>query len=138
MDEVYVQIDAWLGEILDALAPGAHVLVVSDHGMQQLQGTGDHAPFGLFIAHGDAIRRGHRQFGSTVLDVAPTLLHLFDQPVPLDMDGKVLASVFDEAWLRTASIRYVDADTSLLPDLAIATDASVEALEELRALGYIE
>jgi hypothetical protein len=35
-------------------------------------------------------------------------------------------------------IRYVDADTSLSPDLTIETDASEEAIEELRALGYIE
>lgn len=138
MNDVYVQIDAWLGDILNALPPDAYVFVVSDHGMQRLQGSGSHAPFGLFIAHGDAIRPAHRLFGSTVLDVAPTLLHLFDQPVPFDMDGKVLASIFDEAWLRHTSLRYVDADTSLSPDLAISTDASEEALEELRALGYIE
>jgi predicted AlkP superfamily phosphohydrolase/phosphomutase len=138
VDEVYVQIDAWIGDILEVLPPDAHVFVVSDHGMQQLQGTGDHALFGLLIAHGDRIRPAHRQFGSTVLDVAPTLLHLFGQPVPLDMDGKVLASVFDPAWFRTSSIRFVDADTSLSPDGAIPTDVSEEALEELRALGYIE
>jgi predicted AlkP superfamily phosphohydrolase/phosphomutase len=138
LDEVYVQIDNWIGEVLDVLPPNAHVLVVSDHGMQQLQATGGHAPFGLLIAHGDRIRVGHRQFGSTVLDVAPTLLHLFGRPVPLDMDGKVLASVSEPAWFRTSSIRYVDADTSLSPEGAIPTDASEEALEELRALGYIE
>jgi predicted AlkP superfamily phosphohydrolase/phosphomutase len=138
MDEVYVQIDRWIGDILDSLSSEANVFVVSDHGMQNVQDTGNHSPFGLFIANGDAIRQGHGLFGSTVLDVAPTLLQIFDQPVPLDMDGKVLASIFEDSWLRASPIRYVDADTSLSPDLAIETDASEEALEELRALGYIE
>lgn len=138
MDAVYVRIDAWIGEILATLPDDATVLVVSDHGMQSLSGVGQHAPFGLFIAKGEAFRERSQVHGSTVLDVAPTLMYLFDQPVPLDMDGKVLTSVFADAFLEATPLRFADVDTSIVPPMSSSTDASEEALDELRALGYIE
>lgn len=138
MDEVYTQIDAWLGEILEALPQHATVFVVSDHGMQRIRNLGHHAPFGILMASGGGIRQGRSLSGSTVLDVAPTLLHLFAQPVPLDMDGKVLASIFESDWLAENPLRFSDTDTSLRPEDGVMTEASEEALEELRALGYIE
>ncbi|HSF14035.1 MAG TPA: alkaline phosphatase family protein [Vicinamibacteria bacterium] len=138
MDETYVKVDAWIGEILDALPRGATVIVVSDHGMQPIEGAGHHAPFGLFIANGENIRRGRSFHGSTVLDVAPTLLHAFAQPVPLDMDGNVLAALFEEDWLRSNPLRFTDVDTSMSLEGGETTEASEEVLEELRALGYIE
>lgn len=137
-DKTYVQIDAWLGAVLEVLPPHAHVLVVSDHGMHQIRDLGDHGPFGLFIAKGENFRRGHDIAGATVLDVAPTLLHLFGQSIPLDMDGKVLASVFESDWLVRNPLRFADVDTSWSPEIDGPTDIDEDALEELRALGYIE
>ena len=54
-----------------AASSGATVVVVSDPGMQPIQGGGHHAPFGLIIAAGDGVRRGYAFNGSIVLDVAP-------------------------------------------------------------------
>lgn len=142
MDATYVQVDRWLGRVLDALPRRAHVVLVSDHGMQPIEGGGHHAPFGLFVASGDGIRRGATFHGSTVLDVAPTMLHLLGAPVPLDMDGKVLASVFESSWLNAHLPHYVDVDTSFSPETDAAAngsdEASEDALEQLRSLGYIE
>jgi len=138
MAETYVQIDAWLGAVVDVLPPHARVVVVSDHGMQQIQKVGGHAPFGLVIVSGEHIQQGHTVAGASILDVAPTLLYLFGQPVPLDMDGHVLASVFESDWLERNPSRYADVDTSWSPEPGGMTEASEDALEELRALGYIE
>ena len=38
------------------------------------------------------MKRGERIYGASVLDVAPTVLHLFGLPAGADMDGKVLAT----------------------------------------------
>ena len=54
------------------------------------------------------------------------------------MDGKVLASIFESDWLAENPLRFSDTDTSLRPEDGVMTEASEEALEELRALGYIE
>lgn len=138
VDETYGQVDLWLKEMLDALARRATVVIVSDHGMQPIEGGGHHAPFGLVIAQGEGVRRGETFHGATVLDIAPTLLHLSDAAVPLAMDGKVLVPMFESAWLSEHPPRYADIDISFASDGEVATDASEEALEQLRALGYIE
>ncbi len=138
MDATYGQIDRWLAEVLEALPRRATVVLVSDHGMQPIEGGGHHAPFGMFVASGDGVRSGGTFRGSTVLDVAPTLLHLLGASVPLDMDGKVLASIFESSWLASHPPRYVDADTSLELEAGGPVEASEDALEQLRALGYIE
>lgn len=138
MDATYGKVDRWIAEVLEALPRRATVVLVSDHGMQPIEGGGHHAPFGLFVASGDGIRRGSTFRGSTVLDVAPTMLYLLGSSIPLDMDGKMLASIFESAWLGSHAPRYVDADTSLTPDRDTTKEASPDAIEELKALGYIE
>ena len=138
MDATYVQVDRWLAAVLEALPRRATVVLVSDHGMQPIEGGGHHAPFGLFVASGEGIRRSATLYGSTVLDIAPTMLHLLGASIPLDMDGKLLASIFESEWLRSHAPRYVEADTSFSVDRDLPTEASPDALEELKALGYIE
>ena len=138
MDETYVQVDAWLGEILEALPTNAAVVLVSDHGMQPIEGGGHHAPFGVFVANGDGVVAGGEVSGTTVLDVAPTLMYMLGAAVPLDLDGKIVTSAFESTWLRNHAPRYADIVTSRAPDEELATEASEDALEQLRALGYIE
>ena len=53
--------------------------------------TGTHAPLGIFIARGEGIPRG-RSIGSlSILDIAPTVLSLFQLPPTEEMEGRVLA-----------------------------------------------
>ena len=138
MDATYVQVDRWLGEVLETLPRRATVVLVSDHGMQPIEGGGHHAPFGLFVASGDGLRRGGTFHGATVLDVAPTMMHLLGSRVPLDMDGKVMASIFESEWLNAHLPSYVDVDTTFSFDGEAPTEASEDALEQLKSLGYIE
>ncbi|WP_340101749.1 alkaline phosphatase family protein [Salinibaculum salinum] len=48
---------------------------------------------GLFVASGPDFTTGTHD-PMSILDLAPTLLHLHDRPVPTDMDGTVQQSVF--------------------------------------------
>jgi predicted AlkP superfamily phosphohydrolase/phosphomutase len=58
--------------------------------------TGDHRLDGILVASGPAIRAGTEPRAATLLDVAPTALHLLGIPVPPDMDGRVMTEVLDE------------------------------------------
>ncbi len=58
--------------------------------------TGDHRSEGILIASGPAIRRGAEPGEASLLDVAPTVLHLLGVRVPDDVDGRVLTELFDQ------------------------------------------
>ncbi len=60
------------------------------------QGEHDHAREGIFIAHGPDIRRGGTVEDASIVDVAPTILHLLDCPIPEDMDGRALTEALRE------------------------------------------
>lgn len=49
-----------------------------------------HAPDGFMIAGGKQINREARVKGASTLDIAPTLLYLMGQEIPVEMDGRVL------------------------------------------------
>jgi len=49
---------------------------------------------GLFMAIGPNIRKGGKVKNISILDLAPTILHVMDVPVPDDMDGRVLKELF--------------------------------------------
>ena len=52
--------------------------------------------FGMFMAYGPDIRQAGRIENVSILDLAPTILHLMDAPIPKDMDGRVLKKIFRE------------------------------------------
>jgi predicted AlkP superfamily phosphohydrolase/phosphomutase len=54
---------------------------------------GENKRAGLFVATGPSFGRGHIE-GLSILDLAPTLLHLHDCSIPKDMDGSVRDDVF--------------------------------------------
>jgi predicted AlkP superfamily phosphohydrolase/phosphomutase len=56
--------------------------------------TGTHTKRGLLIGKGREIRRGYGFDGASIVDITPTLLHLFHIPIPEDVDGRVLEEIF--------------------------------------------
>lgn len=49
-----------------------------------------HTPDGFLIAGGPGIAPGGRLEGGRTVDFAPTILHLLGQPVPQELDGRIL------------------------------------------------
>jgi predicted AlkP superfamily phosphohydrolase/phosphomutase len=102
--------------------------------------TGSHRLEGILIAHGPGIRQGETIEGTTLLDLAPTLLGMLGIQAPKEMDGRFLSPLFDA--------EYADQLQSLLK-LTHPTEAAIpsdhqftpeeEALiaEHLRSLGYL-
>ena len=48
---------------------------------------------GIFIASGPAFKQGIQAENVSILDLAPTILHLVGVPVPDDLDGRVLSQI---------------------------------------------
>lgn len=56
--------------------------------------SGNHTPNGIFIAKGIDIISGKEIKNVEIIDLAPTILHIMDIPIPDHMDGKVLRAIF--------------------------------------------
>lgn len=71
----------------------------------------EHHIDGIFIAYGPNFKRGAVLQNASILDIAPTILHIFDVPIPKDMDGKVLKEIFKEnSILAKKDINYQETD----------------------------
>ena len=66
---------------------------------------GSHRLDGILIARGKPFRKGIEVEGARLIDMAPTILHLMGQPVPDDMDGRVLEELFDPEFLARHPIQ---------------------------------
>ncbi len=149
---VYRHHDAMLGRYLELAGPDAHVLVLSDHGFHSdafrpgwipAEPAGpavEHRHFGMFVMAGPGIRRGERIFGSSILDVTPTVLALFGLPVGEDMDGGPQLQAWEEAPEVCRIPTWDDvpgADGRHPAGTAQDPRAAAAALEQMVALGYI-
>ncbi|RLI97343.1 MAG: hypothetical protein DRP00_04135 [Candidatus Aenigmatarchaeota archaeon] len=59
------------------------------------KGRGTHRMNGIFIAYGPDIKDTGEDIGrARIVDLTPTILHMFNLEIPEDMDGKVLTNIF--------------------------------------------
>lgn len=144
--------DAMLGRYLGLVGPETHVVVVSDHGfhsdalrpgwipVEPAGPAAEHRQHGILVMAGPEIAAGTRIFGSSILDITPTLLALFGLPIGNDMDGNVLR----QAWASPPEVRHIPSWDAVQgeagchpPESAQNPRESAAALEQLVALGYI-
>lgn len=146
--------DQMFGELLGSAGDDTTVILMSDHGFHpdHLRPSSiphepagpavEHRQFGIFAAKGPGIRRDERIYGANLLDICPTLLHLFGLPVGEDMDGKVLLDIYEDEPApieRIPSWDEVPGDHGMHPpDRQISPADSKAALDQLVALGYID
>jgi predicted AlkP superfamily phosphohydrolase/phosphomutase len=72
---------------------------------------GHHNENGILIFYGKGIKEGKEIRNITMYDVAPTMLHILNLPIPDDMDGRVLKEIFEEkSGLAKRPIRYQKVD----------------------------
>jgi predicted AlkP superfamily phosphohydrolase/phosphomutase len=75
--------DMMLGRLLELAGPETAVLLASERGTPQPDGTR-----GIAAVAGPGFVDGRLLIGATVCDVTPTILHLFGLPIGEDMDGQ--------------------------------------------------
>lgn len=145
--------DMMLGQLLAQIDEDTTVILISDHGFhsdhlrplslpKEPAGPAyEHRQHGIFVAAGPGIKQDERVYGATLLDIAPTLLTLFNLPVGQDMRGKVISGIFEqspditylESWeeLDEGDIRKSEAGK-------VDPWAEQEAMKQLIELGYID
>jgi predicted AlkP superfamily phosphohydrolase/phosphomutase len=63
--------------------------------IRQIINPGDHKMEGILIMAGPSIRASEEALsGLSLMDIAPTILHILGLPVPSDLDGRVLGEAF--------------------------------------------
>lgn len=105
---------------------------------------GTHHPDGVLAAMGPGIRKGASAETMSLLDIAPTVLHLLGQPVPDDLEGSVGESLFDAGYLRLHKVRHAAAAArtervdTVTGDGYQDAESQEQIMMRLKALGYIE
>jgi hypothetical protein len=92
-----------------------------------------HRPEGLFIFHGPGVKPGQK-LEADLLDLTPSLLWLLDQPIPKNMDGRVLREAFDHQHPPA----YVEPQTITEDENALSESDEAAIMQSLKNLGYIE
>ena len=104
--EIYKKEEVYSGKYLD-IAPdivyeqGSHVYTVPSLGREicfssSHKWKAENKKEGICLFYGDDIKRGLKLHGVKIVDLAPTILHFMNIPVPTDMDGRVLKEIFKE------------------------------------------
>lgn len=97
-----------------------------------------HRPEGIFFAWGPGIEAGSTPSEASVVDVAPTLLHSIGEPIPSNMDGRVLDSIFSETTPPVERSGTADDSDPRRLDRSEDDHDTQRVEDRLRGLGYLD
>lgn len=102
--------------------------------------SGVHRMDGILFAQGPHIRRNTKIERAELMDMAPTVVYALGMPIPSDMDGKPLSTIFEETYMDQSAATYTD--ERKYEDVASDEYGYSEEEEEsvrvkLEALGYL-
>jgi predicted AlkP superfamily phosphohydrolase/phosphomutase/tetratricopeptide (TPR) repeat protein len=152
-DRYYETIDGVIGEMVNLLDPErATLVIVSDHGFKTgprrpttpsvtayaNQAPAWHRSEGVLLLWGRGVRRGASVPDSSLYDVLPTVFRLLDLPLAETLKGKPVEAAFTPELLAGSVPTVPDYEAVGERERAVAGELPAgEALEKLRALGYI-
>lgn len=107
--------------------------------LRRLQLSADHRPEGILALAGPGIRAGAELPPASLLDVAPTVLHLLQEAVPTYLDGRVISAALTPEYAAAHPVRTCEAalEQSGAGDALTAAEAAL-IQERLKSLGYVE
>jgi predicted AlkP superfamily phosphohydrolase/phosphomutase/tetratricopeptide (TPR) repeat protein len=145
--------DMMLERMMDLIDDDTTIIVMSDHGFESghrrilkkpkypAAPSLEHRQFGIFVTAGPNIKHNEKVFGLGLIDIAPTILHMFNLPIGKDMDGKVALDIFD----KQNKPKYIESWENIKGDFGQhknldETDqlSDQETMQQLIDLGYIE
>ncbi|MDU8885766.1 alkaline phosphatase family protein [Yeosuana sp. MJ-SS3] len=145
--------DMMLERTLELVDKDTTIIVLSDHGFESghrrilkmpkypAAPALEHRQFGIFVAAGPNIKKSEKVFGLGLIDIAPTILHMFNLPIGKDMDGKPALDIFKE--INPPS--YIDSWEDVEGDFGEHQSTKEEdqlsdqdTMQQLIDLGYID
>jgi len=102
--------------------------------------SGTHRMKGIFMAYGAAVRAGAQVQDASLVDLAPTILHLMGEAVPAHMDGRVLHEALQADFkptLRQPTAATANSDSGASGGPVLSADEQKVLAERLRSLGYV-
>ena len=145
--------DMMLERTMELVDEDTTVIIMSDHGYEsgnkrilnmpkyQAAPALEHRQFGIFVAKGPNIKANEKVFGLSLVDIAPTILNMYDLPIGKDMDGKVALDIFKEI----NPPKFIDTWETVKGDFAELEvnkeDSALDdeqTMQQLIELGYIE
>lgn len=104
VDKVYTKEELYSGAYLSeapdlVIDQAARISIAGEIGRREVferprRWRAENKRAGLFMAYGPDVKSGGSLGRVSILDLAPTILHMMRIPVPRDMDGRVLTEVF--------------------------------------------
>lgn len=153
ISQMYVHHDKMLGELIDLTGNETTIILLSDHGFfsdhlrparlpnDPASPALEHSPFGILCMSGNEIKQKIIIKGSSLLDITPSILHLFDLAVGKDMDGTILSDIFT----TTNRKEKIDSWENILGNAGMHSSEriqnswhSTQAMFQMMELGYIE
>jgi hypothetical protein len=136
-EDSYVQLDVSDSlRTLDGHVQTARGLVPLRNWFDKREYAGTHHPRGMIVVRGGAFRRAHSGETASLVDVAPTILHVTGFPLSRELEGAVMWDWVSEGFRDRHDVAWVDSYGH--PD-TLRRDVTVdkETMEKLRSLGYV-
>ena len=145
--------DMMLERLIDLAGPDTNIIIMSDHGYEsgnkrilkmpkyQAAPALEHRKFGIFVASGPDFKKGEKVYGLSLIDIAPTLLHMYDLPIGKDMDGKPLLEIFKNPGQPKFIESWEDVDGNFGEHANkdnFSTLSDAETMQQLVELGYVD
>jgi predicted AlkP superfamily phosphohydrolase/phosphomutase len=113
--------------------------------IRQSINPGEHKMEGILIMAGPSIRASEEALlDLSLMDVAPTILHLLDLPVPSDLDGRVIGEAFVPGLMAARPVRQGEPlgiwngeEDYQYEDGGMSDEDESRLRERLAALGYL-
>jgi predicted AlkP superfamily phosphohydrolase/phosphomutase len=103
-----------------------------------LKGSHKSDPDGIFILHGEGVRRGADLGTIALTDLAPTTLFLYGLTAPPDMDGHVISQAFTDEFISSRKAKETILATHEEKARRVySAEEQEQMLEHLRRLGYV-
>jgi arylsulfatase A-like enzyme len=97
---------------------------------------------GVLIMSGPNVRRGMNNFDAQIMDIAPTVLYLLNEPIPQDMDGGVLLAPLSAEYIKDhpAQARWERPSAARQKQSPADSTETVNKFveEQLKAIGYVQ
>ena len=99
--------------------------------------TGTHRMDGMVVMRGPHVQRGAVPQSAQIIDLAPTILYLMGEPIPTDMDGRVLTEMLIPDFVSAHPIRWADRDVPGISISGWTLEEEARMVQHLKGLGYL-